>query len=67
MKVLVPTVVALVSWPAEAWALMVAVGIIHSVWLTSVPTLSYGDALMVVVGISLFASVWTFFKAASSE
>lgn len=63
MKYFVAVLIGVGSWLAEAWAFMVAVGIIHGSWIPALPALSYGASLQVNLGLSLFLFVWLAFKA----
>lgn len=56
-----------IAWPVEAWAFMVAAGIVRSEWLTSVPPLDFGSSLLVIAGLSLFMTVYMFVKSLGEE
>nr|PZN09982.1 MAG: hypothetical protein DIU75_25160 [Mycolicibacterium hassiacum] len=55
------------GWLAESWALMIAIGVVHSEWLPGLPTISYASALRVSLAVTLVAVVVRFFRGVAEE
>lgn len=62
MKVIFVALVGALTWLAEAWSVMVAVGVIHAEWLTMLPTLSYQSSLLVNLAVGLVITVYAIAK-----
>jgi hypothetical protein len=58
MRFLVILLASPVFLLTEAWALMVAVGVVHGEWLPMLPTIGYGAAVKVALAITLLTAAW---------
>lgn len=57
MKLLAFMALSVAIWFVEAWALMVAVGMIHGAYLKALPLMGYPTALIVSLALSIVGSV----------
>jgi hypothetical protein len=58
MRFLSSVLIGFLLWPFEAATFMVAVGIVHGEWLTTMPTVGFGPSMLITAALGLFAVAW---------